>query len=726
MEISEEFKNLYDLVEHTASNVFLTGKAGTGKTTFLKYLREHSAKRMVVAAPTGVAAINAGGVTLHSLFQLPFEPFLPGVSRPEKFNFSREKLRIIRSLDLLVIDEISMVRADLLDAVDDVLRFARKNQNAFGGLQLLLIGDMQQLPPVLTNQEENMLRSYYQSSYFFNSHALSKAGYCCVELTKVYRQTETRFIDLLNAVRTNSITSAQLQELNSHYVENFEPDELENYIRLTTHNYKAKVVNEQKLEELGNPAFSFRATVTGTFPESSYPTDEVLTLKKGAQVMFIKNDPQPEKAYYNGKIGVVSAISEDNILVTFPDGTSANAVPLDWKNVQYELNENTRELEEKEIGSFQQVPLRLAWAITIHKSQGLTFDKVLLDAGNAFAHGQVYVALSRCRTLEGLVLNSPLPASAIKTDDVVLSFSDDMKAKKVSSSEISLMEKAYFDHLLTEQFDFTQLNGTLLMLVRLINENFSHLYDDLAHLVKKQHQQAQTEIVDVSAKFQKQALALSQKADPLLQERISKASAYFLSKIEEILNCLPERLKVDSVRKDIKKRYTALCEDFKLQLDVKRLTLKKAETAFSVEQYLKTKAFALSGETEQPAKKGRDARRKTSESKPSAEKKAPAEKKIPTVQVSYDLYKQGKTPEQIAEERQLKVETILSHLSTYVANGELAVTDFVPKERVEVIGAYLDAHPDVAGLSAVREAIGEDYSYGEIKMVWSMPKYHQS
>lgn len=717
MEFNEEFRNLYNLVERTSANVFLTGKAGTGKTTFLKYLRAHSSKRMVVAAPTGVAAINAGGVTLHSLFQLPFEPFLPGMVHNERYHFSREKQNIIRSLDLLVIDEISMVRADVLDAVDDTLRFVRRNQNPFGGLQLLLIGDMQQLPPVLTSAEENFYREHYPSSYFFHSHALSRSGYCYVELTKIYRQTETKFVDLLNAVRNNCLTGEQLDELNSHYKPGFDPDEAEGYIRLTTHNNKARVVNEQKLADLPGETFSFTAEVTGSFLESSYPTDKVLVLKKGAQVMFIKNDPNPEKAYFNGKIGIVSAITNEGVMVTFPDGTRAEAPRLKWDNVQYELNDTTKEIEEKVIGSFLQIPLRLAWAITIHKSQGLTFDKVMLDANAAFAHGQVYVALSRCRTLDGLVLSSPLSASAILNDDVILSFSQQVKTCAVSGQQISEMEKAYGEHLLVEQFDFSAINGTLLAFIRIFAETLSHVYDNLSHYVKTQQAVFQTEVVEVGIKFQNQALSLSRTKDPALQERITKASNYFSEKIETILGDLPSKLAVEINRKEVQKRYAALREDLKHQLDVKRGTLKKSATIFTIESYLHEKAMALIDEAEVK----RRAIKKDREKK----KKEPREKKIPTQQVSFDFYAQGMKPEQIAKERGLSVNTILGHLTAFVADGTIPVTDFVPQDHVTAIEEYVDSHSGLKGMKEIYDGLNEKYTYEEIKMVLSMPKYHQ-
>lgn len=720
MEFTEESRILYKLVERTSSNVFLTGKAGTGKTTFLKYLRKHSAKRMVVAAPTGVAAINADGVTLHSLFQLPFEPFIPNSFQKEgNFRFSREKLNIIRSLDLLVIDEISMVRADVLDAVDSVLRRVRRNQFPFGGLQLLLIGDMQQLPPVLTSQEETLLEPYYPTSYFFDSLALKKAGFVPVELSKIYRQSDASFVDILNAVRTNTANEGQLSVLNARYIPGFNPDTAEGYIRLTTHNHRAKQVNQQKLDELDGPAYTFMATVTGVFPDTSFPTEMNLVLKKGTQVMFVKNDPSPEKAFFNGKIGVVCSISENSITVQFPDGGKVDAPSLTWNNVQYELNHETKAIEEKVIGTFSQFPLRLAWSITIHKSQGLTFDKVMLDANSAFAHGQVYVALSRCRSLEGLVLTSPLSSDAIKTDQRVQDFSEEVGRQTVSEEQLTEMESEYFEHLLLEQFDFAALGAMLSSFSRIITEHFPQTYLPLLHEVKKQQDAFQKEVLEVAVKFQSQAQSYYHARDERLQERVTKASVYFLDKIRNQLEPLVRKLDVQVPRKEIKSRYAALFEDFKLQLKVKCQTLSQSVESFSVNSYLREKALALVDDEGRGEKRNR----KSKSAKNTPKQKEP---KIPTAQISYELYCGGKTPQQVANERGLALTTIMGHLSTYVASGKLDASDFVSEQSIKEVGKYLDEHPEAQSFTEVYHALEGKVSYEDIKMVWAMPKYHRS
>jgi ATP-dependent exoDNAse (exonuclease V) alpha subunit len=390
-----ELKLADDFVQFTDCNVFLTGKAGTGKTTFLHNLRNNSAKRMIITAPTGVAAINAGGVTLHSFFQLPFGPFLPGSetseqNRQRQFRFSKIKKQIIKSLDLLVIDEISMVRADLLDAVDSVLRRHRRSNDPFGGVQLLMIGDLHQLSPVARQTDWQLLQEHYESVYFFSSKALARTEFVTIELKHIYRQADAGFIKILNQVRDNRLDQAGINELNRRYIPNFAPEEEEGYITLTTHNHSAEHINQIKLKKLPAKERAFQAEITGDFPEHIYPTAADLRLKEGAQVMFIRNDASPDKLYYNGKIGKITKISSQGISIKCRGEQQEIVVePLTWENINYTVDDKTKEITEKIIGEFNQYPLKLAWAITIHKSQGLTFDKAVIDAEAAFAHGQV-------------------------------------------------------------------------------------------------------------------------------------------------------------------------------------------------------------------------------------------------------------------------------------------------------------------------------------------------
>lgn len=407
------------IVEKTDMSLFLTGKAGTGKTTFLREVVRYTKKKCIVLAPTGIAAVNAGAMTIHSFFQFGLGPFVQGVIEPKSdFRINKSKLELIRHLQLLIIDEVSMVRADLMDHIDVELRRIRRNSKPFGGVQLLMIGDLQQLPPIAHGGEDELLRQYYKTLYFFSSAALKSMKYSCIELKNVYRQTDRHFIDILNHARDCTLTSQDISDLNARYIPGFSPKPEDGYIRLMTHNRQVDYVNETELEKLDSKPYTFVAAVTGTFPEESYPTADSLTLKKGAQVMFIKNDP--ERRFINGTLGEVKSIDKNSIAVRLAEsGTVINVEPMEWQNIRYQFDEESKEISSKQIGRFKQYPLKAAWAITVHKSQGLTFDKAIIDVHAAFSPGQAYVALSRCRTLDGLVLSSPVSASVFMRDNAV-------------------------------------------------------------------------------------------------------------------------------------------------------------------------------------------------------------------------------------------------------------------------------------------------------------------
>lgn len=407
------------IVEKTDMSLFLTGKAGTGKTTFLREVVRYTKKKCIVLAPTGIAAVNAGAMTIHSFFQFGLGPFVQGVIEPKSdFRINKSKLELIRHLQLLIIDEVSMVRADLMDHIDVELRRIRRNSKPFGGVQLLMIGDLQQLPPIAHGGEDELLRQYYKTLYFFSSSALKRMKYSFIELKNVYRQTDRHFIDILNHARDCTLTSQDISDLNARYIPGFSPKPEDGYIRLMTHNRQVDYVNETELEKLDSKPYTFVAAVTGTFPEESYPTANSLTLKKGAQVMFIKNDP--ERRFINGTLGEVKSIDKNSIAVRLAEsGTVIDVEPMEWQNIRYQFDEESKEISSKQIGRFKQYPLKAAWAITVHKSQGLTFDKAIIDVHAAFSPGQAYVALSRCRTLDGLVLSSPVSASVFMRDNAV-------------------------------------------------------------------------------------------------------------------------------------------------------------------------------------------------------------------------------------------------------------------------------------------------------------------
>ena len=612
METNPQLELARNLLKYTGTHLFLTGKAGTGKTTFLHHLRENSPKRMMVVAPTGVAAINAKGVTIHSFFQLSFAPFVPGIKPAnEFFRFSKDKINLIRSLDLLVIDEISMVRADLLDAVDYVLRHFRRNEQPFGGLQLLMIGDLEQLAPVVKEEEWDLLNTHYETPFFFDSQALKKTSYLCVELKTVYRQQNEAFINMLNRIREDRIDRAMLQELNKRYQPDFHPKNEEGYIMLTTHNYQAQRININKLAKIKETGYVYEATVTGVFPEYSYPTDKQLELKEGAQVMFVKNDSSPEKRYYNGKIALITYIDHKRIVAQ----SSEDKIPIVvekavWTNMKYTIDPETKELSEEEEGAFEQYPLKTAWAITVHKSQGLTFDKAIIDANAAFAHGQVYVALSRCRTLEGLVLSSPVSAHSIIRNKNIDAFSLYAQEHEPTQTQLQKLRKDYFAQMVSEQFSYDNIEPRLRTMRWLLNEHFKNLYPDLLHQYRQAEERFRIEILSVSEQFQTQWKRLisnieEPQEDSFFQERIQKAAGYFHQKNHQILQELLDKTVVETDNKEVQKRVNDVLGFFKTEVRIKQKTLEVCLEGFSVPTYLSAKSKA-SIEEEPPKRRKKE------------------------------------------------------------------------------------------------------------------------
>lgn len=599
MENNPELQLAWQFIENTGTHLFLTGKAGTGKTTFLRRLKEQSPKRMVILAPTGIAAINAGGVTIHSFFQLSFAPFVPETtfnSSQTHYRFSKEKRNIIRSMDLLVIDEISMVRADLLDAIDSALRRYRDREKPFGGVQLLMIGDLQQLAPVVKENEWEMLKNYYETPYFFASRALRETVYMTIELKTVYRQSDTFFLSLLNKIRENQADDEVLNELNRRYQPGFRPRKEEGYIRLTTHNYQAQKVNDNELASLSGQTYSFRAEIDGTFPEYLYPADEVLTIKAGAQIMFLKNDPSSEKRYYNGMIGEVAAVNDAGMIVRGKDnGDEFQLLPEEWGNYKYVLNEETKEITEEIEGTFRQYPIRLAWAITIHKSQGLTFERAIIDARNSFAHGQTYVALSRCKTLEGMVLESPLRREAIISDSTVDNFTKEVERNKPGNRQLHDMQKAYFFDLLSDLFNFYSLDQAYKRLLRLIDEDLYKLYPKQLAEYKELAPHIKEKIVEVSQRFRNQYTRLingsdDYAADQGLQERVRSGAGYFRKELEPV-RTLFEKTNMPLDNKELRKQLNERLQALDDALWIKESLLEAMMgQPFTVTGYLKLKA----------------------------------------------------------------------------------------------------------------------------------------
>lgn len=598
----------WNFLEQTGTNIFLTGKAGTGKTTFLRKLKERSPKRMIVVAPTGVAAINAGGVTMHSFFQLPFGPYLPSMQSNDtnnrlKMNFNREKIAIIKSLDLLVIDEISMVRADVLDAINDVLQRYRDRNKPFGGVQLLMIGDLQQLAPVVVPSEWDMIHQHYNSPYFFESKALKSTEYLTLELRHIYRQSDSEFINILNRVRENNIDATTLDALNSRYIANFEPEDSEGYITLTSHNNSAWVINERRLENLTTPAYTFKCEIEGDFPEYIYPNDSDLTLKKGAQVMFVKNDTSGQHRYFNGKIGQVTYVDQSRIEVTLDDIATPIQVEIsEWTNTKYTINPNTKEIRETVEGVFRQFPLKAAWAITIHKSQGLTFERAIIDAAGSFSHGQVYVALSRCRNFEGLVLRTPLQSNAIINDATISAYSKNAEENQPDETILSTQSRLYYQSLLIDMFNFVPLMIKLRVAQKVFNEHLDKLYPKLTERWNETSHTFSNEIFTVSEKFHRQIESIITSTpnldnNPQLTDRIIKAQSYFLAKCEQIIVPIVDSSNVVVDNKETKKMLSDALKKLNEVLIVKLAVLAiDNKDGFTIHNYLDTRAKATLNE----------------------------------------------------------------------------------------------------------------------------------
>ncbi|MBO4907391.1 MAG: AAA family ATPase [Bacteroidaceae bacterium] len=624
-----ELEMARNYVLYTRRNIFLTGRAGTGKTTFLRRLHEETRKRMVVVAPTGVAAINAGGMTIHSFFQLAPGLFLPngqmmaGREPQNRFSFSKHKVNILRSLDLLVIDEISMVRADLLDAIDQVLRRYGKRNEPFGGVQLLLIGDLQQLAPVATDSEWDILRQFYSSPFFFSSLALLQTDLVCIELKKVYRQDNPLFISLLNDVRDGHPSASTINTLNSRYQPAFQPPANEDWITLTTHNALASRINEQEMGKLPSQPVTFTAKVSGEFPESSYPTDMQLFLKEGAQVMFCKNDPSENKAFFNGKIGTVKSIDNDKVKVVCKRGDVMEQIevePLSWINTKYITDSETGEIKQEDVGSFTQIPLRTAWAITIHKSQGLTFDHAVIDAGRAFSHGQVYVALSRCRSLEGLVLSTQISSTVISSDPEVEQFNEYADQHVPTVESLIRDRRSFVEDILCDIFDFQALSMRLRHYVRLVQEYAARFFPSYAQAAAAAAIQLDSQLMAVGVKFQQQIhqlmpLAESYSRNTQLRDRVQKGMAYYVKQTAAILGELLE-MDVPAVdnkvhAEQLQREFDFLKSDYQLKMDI----FTACVAQFSLDAFWNAKARAAMTEDTAPRRRSsttRTAKRTTS------------------------------------------------------------------------------------------------------------------
>ena len=728
------------LVNQTNRNIFLTGKAGTGKTTLLHKIINTCYKNTVVVAPTGIAALNAGGVTIHSMFQLPFASFLPTLSNPpivneflrfenrfslrKHFQMHKNKQQVICNMELLIIDEVSMLRADVLDAMDYMLQFIRKDKRPFGGVQVLFIGDLLQLPPVVKQEEWEVLKHYYKGMYFFQSEVITQNPLLYVELETIYRQTDKLFISILNHLRENQLTSEDIKQLEKYVQPDFPKKHLKDYITLTTHNAKADAMNQREMSKLSSPLFSYEADIVDDFPEYLYPIEKVIQLKKGARVMFIKNDISGEHLFFNGKMGTVVSLSEGEITVKLDGGRVINVERYEWENVRYKLNETTKDIEEERLGSFTQYPLRLAWAITIHKSQGLTFEKAILDLASVFASGQAYVAFSRLRSLDGLILLSSVSANGINNNGEVIGYAENKASEKEVQTACYTGKTEFLQENILNTFQW----NTLLEEWVLHRNSYSgeignkNLYKDWAsqQLVRVQ------ELVTVSEKFIKQLKTLFNNATDVqhIFERVAKGITYFTPLLEQLwFEVLLVEGKIANQKK-VKQFFTELKElDNSLSETLKKLfrleqmiQLAQSDQSFDKEKIhsakLETLYTELTGKINNILKNEKlfiGEYTLSKDEKPKKEKRS-------TYDITLQLWKEGKTVAEIAKERTLSQATIYSHIAKCIEQDKIAITEVLPEETINELNTIFKENEELTTLKSLYEKTEERYSWDELRL----------
>ncbi|MCH6201116.1 helix-turn-helix domain-containing protein [Aquiflexum sp. LQ15W] len=745
-QITDRLELAAHFVNSTNSPIFLTGKAGTGKTTFLRKLADLTHKRFVILAPTGIAALHAKGVTIHSQFLLPFGTFLP--TREPEGNFSNSgnfftqftlgrrhplnmaRKKVLKAVDLIIIDEVSMLRADILDAIDYRMRSVKRNfEEPFGGIQVLMIGDLFQLPPIVKDHEWQVLNKFYKSMHFFESQAIRQSGMVYLELDKIFRQKDEKFITILNHLRDNEATAADIAFLNTFYKTEEEIKNLRDTIIITTHNYKAEEHNQKELAALKTKSHTFEAVIEKDFPESLYPIPKVLELKEGAQIMFIKNDTSGFSEYFNGKMATVKTIDGDEIMVRLADSSIEYKLRKEiWENKKYKVNEETKELEEDVIGTFEQYPIKLAWAVTVHKSQGLTFDQAIIDVGQAFAPGQVYVALSRLRGLDGLTLRTRIQSHVINSDRDVVNFTQTTQDQEPLERLLSIHQKKYMTKLLESTFEF----GEILQAITVFNKDFggSTEFED------PEMQKAVSEIYEGilqenenTYKFQRQLLQILQINDEeKLLVRLEKGSLYYAKLLQESLKKL--LIHAGEVERFTRsKGYLEGISEIELMIFKKLTEVKKVTFLIpailngeeigkmdKVNQELIHLRLSLAQAAKQAAKDNpKFATNKTGRKK---KEKGGAKLKMEkgeTYEITYKLSRTGKSINEIAEERGLAESTIRSHLAKGIAEGKVSIHSHMSEEEIHEISDLIKSkNGDIA---LVRQEFPAKYDYGTLKMV---------
>jgi ATP-dependent exoDNAse (exonuclease V) alpha subunit len=693
--------HFFDLIEHTNRSVFLTGKAGTGKTTFLNDFVKKTRKKYIVVAPTGIAAINAGGVTIHSMFGLPLRTFLPTTDRIDgslanniadlmpHFKYRKDKLKLLREVEVLIIDEVSMLRADVLDMMDFSLRFIRRNNQRFGGVQMLFIGDLYQLPPVV--RDEHILKMCYQSPFFFDSLAIKDIPLLTIELTKVYRQSDEKFLDILNAIRDGDVANINFEELNKRYDPDFKAG-TESYVYLCSHNKMADEINQEKLEEIDLTVKTYEAKLFGDFKENQFPNEQFLELKVGAQVMFIRNDITGEKKYFNGKLGEISALDDNEIKVVLNGSEREITVKREvWEQKKYFLD-TEKNIKEEVLGSFEQFPIKLAWAVTIHKSQGLTFDNVIIDAGKSFTAGQVYVALSRCRTLEGIVLKSKITPEVIFKDNRILQFqgstlaNDNVEAilnrEKYDYSIKKVLRTVNCLWFLNEVEEWNKLSIT--------TKSIDHVKTNQLYL------QLKHEIVNLGKIFEKLERVISQKVNNFIENK--EEWSEIESKTKGAVNFFFTEIR-DKVFNPLKEFYA----EIKGAKGLKQYNEEFRNWLEDTEEYLNSLKEIHLLETKLLAEKNdKEINLKIA--------------KVPSQVLTFQLFEQGKTIGEIAMERGLVKETVIGHLAKFAEQGLLDISRVITSDKIKAFEKEFYENPHET-LTEWKNALPNDFEFNEIRIL---------